>query len=169
MANPSTKQTKVDELVDEFRTSGNQDRAFDNLAAARLGVNLTDLHCLNIIERSGGLTASALAAQAGLTSGAITGVIDRLERAGYARRERDAGDRRRVMIAVTPAFYAAADQIWGPLRADWDTVITRRFTAQQLDTVIAFLRTANDLARRHMDRVRDETPAPAAAAARRGR
>ena len=51
----------MNELISEFRISGNQDNAFDNLAAERLGVNRTDLHCLNIIENSGGLTAGELA------------------------------------------------------------------------------------------------------------
>jgi DNA-binding MarR family transcriptional regulator len=153
MSSRPTKQTKIDELVDEFRISGNQDRAFDNLAAQRLGVNLTDLHCLNVIERQGGVTAGELAAGAGLTSGAITGVIDRLERAGYARRERDPGDRRRVSIQVTPAFYEAAGGIWGPVKQDWDATLAGRFSAEQLDTVIAFLRATNDVTRRHIERV----------------
>src|SRR3954468_8041839 len=50
------KQQLVDELVTAFRTSGNQDNAFDNLAADRLGINRTHLLCLNAIENSGGLT-----------------------------------------------------------------------------------------------------------------
>jgi DNA-binding MarR family transcriptional regulator len=156
MSNRSTKQTKIDELVDEFRVSGNQDRAFDNLAAQRLAVNLTDLHCLNVIERRGSVTAGELAADVGLTSGAITGVIDRLERAGYARRERDPGDRRRVGVTVTPAFYAAAAGIWGPVKQDWDVALSGGFTGEQLDVVIAFLRATNDIIRRHMERVDDE-------------
>jgi DNA-binding MarR family transcriptional regulator len=156
MATRPTKQAKVDDLVDEFRIGGNQDRAFDNLAAQRLGVNLTDLHCLNIIEERGGVTAGELAAEAGLTTGAITGVIDRLERAGYAARTRDGGDRRKVTVGVTDAFYATAGEIWGPLKADWDRLLTGRFTAAQLDTVIDVLRTTNEIARRHMDRVRDD-------------
>jgi DNA-binding MarR family transcriptional regulator len=156
MSSRITKQTKIDELVDEFRVSGNQDRAFDNLAAQRLGVNLTDLHCLNVIQQRGSVTAGELAADAGLSSGAITGVIDRLERAGYARREPDPGDRRRVSVAVTPEFYAAAAGIWGPVRQDWDATLARRFTGEQLDVVIAFLRATNDITRRHMERVDDE-------------
>jgi DNA-binding MarR family transcriptional regulator len=156
MSRRPTKQTKIDDVVDEFRVSGNQDRAFDNLAAQRLGVNVTDLHCLNVIGRRGSLTAGELAADAGLTSGAITGVIDRLERAGYARRERDADDRRRVSVEVTPAFHAAAAGIWGPVKHDWDAALTSRFTGEQLDVVIAFLRATNDITRRHMERVDDE-------------
>src|SRR5438270_8749054 len=103
MAPRKSKRELVDELIREFRISGNQDSAFDNLAAQRLGVNETDLHCLNIIENRGGLTAGELAAQSGLTNGAITGVLDRLERAGYARRVADPADRRRVNVEVSPA------------------------------------------------------------------
>ncbi len=79
--------------------------------------------------RAGGVTAGALAAEAGLTTGAVTGVVDRLERAGYARRVRDATDRRRVQIEVTEDFYARADEIWRPVAAEWRSELARRFTA----------------------------------------
>lgn len=148
------KKQLIEELVSEFRTSGNQDSAFDNLAAERLGVNRTDLHALNTIENAGGLTAGELAAQTGLTSGAVTGVIDRLERAGYARRITDPKDRRRVKVEVTPEFYARAGKIWGPLAADWESTLSSRFTADELEEVIEFLRATNELGRRHMERVR---------------
>jgi DNA-binding MarR family transcriptional regulator len=149
-----TKRDLVDELVSEFRVSGNQDSAFDSLAAAHLGVNRTDLHCLNIIENSGGLSAGALAAEAGLTTGAVTGVIDRLERAGYARRVPDPADRRRVKVEVTRRFYANADRIWGPVKADWESTLGARFTAEQLARAIDFLRITNEIGRRHLERLR---------------
>jgi DNA-binding MarR family transcriptional regulator len=149
-----TKSELIGELVGEFRMSGNLDSAFDGLAAERLGVNRTDLHCLNIIENSGGLTAGELAAQAGLTTGAVTGVIDRLERVGYARRIPDAADRRRVKVEVTRHFYANADRIWGPVMADWQSTLGERFTAEQLERAIEFLRATNEIARRHLERLR---------------
>jgi DNA-binding MarR family transcriptional regulator len=155
MAQPrKPKNELISELVSEFRISGNQDSAFDNLAAERLGLNRTDLHCINIIENSGGLTAGELAAEAGLTTGAVTGVLDRLERRGFARRVPDPEDRRRVKLEVTPKFYARADKIWGPLAADWESSLSERFTAQQLERVIEFLRTTNEVGRKHMERVR---------------
>src|SRR4029450_7222494 len=89
------KKELIDELVSEFRISGNQDSAFVNLAAERLGVNRTDLHCLNTIENAGGLTAGELARETGLTTGAVTGVIDRLERAGAPPPVPAPGERRR--------------------------------------------------------------------------
>jgi DNA-binding MarR family transcriptional regulator len=154
MTSRSSKQSKVDELVEQFRLSGNQDGAFDNLAAQRLGVSVSDLHCLNIIESQGRLTAGALAAAAGLTTGAITGVVDRLERAEYVRRVRDRADRRKIGVEVTPKFYARAETIWAPLRQDWDHTLRSRFTSQQLDSAIDFLRSTNEIVARHIERLK---------------
>lgn len=146
----------LDALIREFRVSGNQDDAFDALAAARLGVSASDLHCLNIIENGRGLTAGEVAAESGLTAGAVTGVIDRLDKAGYAHRVPDPNDRRRVRVEVTPAFYAAAEQIWGPMAADWHTTLAGAFTSEQLDTIVAFLHLSNEIGRRQLDRLRHD-------------
>ena len=154
MTSRRKKSELIDELVREFRTSGNQDDAFDTLAAQRLGVNETDLHCLNIVENAGGITAGKLAVLSGLTTGAVTGVIDRLERHGFARRVQDPEDRRRVRIEVTRAFYARADKIWGPVRADWGRALAK-FSNEELKLITEFLRASNEVGRRHLDRVRE--------------
>jgi DNA-binding MarR family transcriptional regulator len=153
VASRSSKRDLVAEVIREFRISGNLDNAFDNMAAERLGVNETDLYCLNIIENSGGLTAGELAAQAGLTNGAITGVLDRLERAGFARRVADPADRRRVNVEVTDAFYGHADRIWGPMAADWQSTLAKRFTAEELKRIADFLRATVEIGRRQVDRL----------------
>jgi DNA-binding MarR family transcriptional regulator len=150
---PSKKEL-VNELITEFRVSGNQDDAFDHLAAERLGVNETDLHCLNIIQNSGGVTAGDLATEAGLTTGAVTGVIDRLERVGFARRVHDPADRRRVKVEVTPKFHSRADRIWGPVATDWSKTLSREFSADELERITEFLRATNQITRRHMERLR---------------
>jgi DNA-binding MarR family transcriptional regulator len=152
---PRAKKELIDELIRQFRISGNQDDAFDSLAAASLGVSETDLRCLNIIENASGLSAGDLAVQSGLTAGAITGVIDRLERAGFARRVSDRADRRRVRVEVTARFYRHADRIWGPLAADWHATLGKRFTADELQRTTDFLRATNEVGRRHLDRLRE--------------
>lgn len=144
----------LDELIAEFRRSCNQDDAFDVLAADVLGLNQTDLHCVNIIENAGGVTAGELAVQSGLTTGAVTGVIDRLERAGYARRVPDPADRRRVRVEVTPQFYESASHVWGPISADWETTLSEQFTEQQLGHALEFLRAVNQISARHLERLR---------------
>jgi DNA-binding MarR family transcriptional regulator len=149
----SLKADKIAALISAFRTGGNLDRAFDNRAAEALGVNLTDLHCLNIVENRGGVTAGALAAEAGITTGAVTGVMDRLERAGYARRVPDPADRRRVKIEVTDQFYARADEIWRPVAAEWQAELACRFSGDQLDLINEFLNTTNELTRRQLERI----------------
>ena len=146
------KDELIDELIAAFRDSGNQDDAIDNLAAKRLGVNRTDLLALNAIENAGGLTAGELAVAAGLTTGAVTGVIDRLERAGYARRVADPSDRRRVKLEVTPEFYARAAEIWAPMAADWRTALTR-FTRSDLERLLDVLRATTEVGRRHLERL----------------
>ena len=155
MPSRTNKQQQVGELIELFRRNGNQDRAFDHLAAELLGVNDTDLECLTIIERRGGVTAGELAKESGLTTGAVTGVIDRLERAGYARRSPDEADRRKVLIEVTPCFYERARRIWGPMAREWQQLIGKRFTAEQLEVVADFLRASTEIGRRHTERLRE--------------
>ena len=143
----------VGEVIARFRAATNRDAAFDKLAAARLGVSVTDLHCVNIVESRAGLTAGELAVESGLTTGAVTAVVDRLERAGYARRVRDEHDRRKVKVEVTDAFYARAGEIWGPVAADWQAALARRFTVAELATIAAFLAQVDELGQRHVERL----------------
>ncbi len=150
-----SKRKKIGELIAAFRANGNQDAAFDAIAARRLGVSPTDLHCLNIIQARGGVTAGELASASGLTTGAVTGVIDRLERVGYARRARDGEDRRRVNVEVTDRFLDEASGIWGPVAAEWQAGIGRRFSAAELDVAIRLLRDTEAIGARHLKRLED--------------
>jgi DNA-binding MarR family transcriptional regulator len=75
--------------------------AVGQAAAARIGINQTDLICLNALFRQGPMTAGQLAAAIGLTTGATTTAIDRLQRAGFAHRRNDPNDRRRVVVAAS--------------------------------------------------------------------
>ncbi|QFZ16478.1 MarR family winged helix-turn-helix transcriptional regulator [Saccharothrix syringae] len=77
---------------------------FHTRVAERMGLSPTDEKCLDLAMRAEGpLTAGRIAELSGLSTGAVTGVIDRLERAGYVRRVRDPHDRRKVLVEVTLA------------------------------------------------------------------
>ncbi len=147
------KSDLIADLIARYRTAANRDVAFDKLAAERLGVSVTDLHCLNIVESRHGVTAGELAVESGLTTGAVTAVIDRLERVGFARRVRDEGDRRKVKVEVTDAFYARAGEIWGPVAAEWQAAMADRFSAAELATIVAFLEQVDELGQRHAARL----------------
>ena len=87
----------------------------DQLAAARYGLNRTDMRGLDLIGQAGRLTPTELARRLGLTTGGVTSVIDRLERAGYARRLPDPNDRRRLLVETTDATAARDAEVFGPL------------------------------------------------------
>ena len=99
-------------LIWEIRATQAAVDAVDDAFADYLGVNRTDARCLDILERDGPMPAGELARAVGLTTGAVTAVLDRLERAGYARRTRDSEDRRRVLVEVTPKVRRAAEEIF---------------------------------------------------------
>ncbi|HEY5168428.1 MAG TPA: MarR family transcriptional regulator [Thermoleophilia bacterium] len=95
---------------DELRRAGDQ---LDEAVAMQFGLNRTDLRCLGILYRRGRVTAGELAEESGLTPGAITTVLDRLERGGYATRVPDPGDRRRVLVVSTVATREIGARIQG--------------------------------------------------------
>ena len=75
---------------------------FAQAVAEHAGISNSDMDCMDFLNFEGRMTAGRLAELTGLTTGAITGVIDRLEKAGFVRRERDDNDRRKVFIAPVP-------------------------------------------------------------------
>src|SRR5215831_6290069 len=83
-----------------MRRTGSLMQLMGQAAADRIGINSTDLICLNILSFSGHMTAGELARATGLTTASITGVIDRLEEAGFVHRDRDPHDRRRVVVRI---------------------------------------------------------------------
>ena len=104
---------------------------FANAVAERLAVNPTDVECLGVIAGSERVTAGDLANATGLTTGAITGVIDRLERAGLARRERDRGDRRKVYVRMTRDGGARAMALYASLGRAVDR-LAARYTSDEI-------------------------------------
>jgi DNA-binding MarR family transcriptional regulator len=97
----------------------------DEAAAAYLGVNPTDGRAIDVIDQHGRITAGELARELRLSTGAVTTLVDRLERAGFARRVRDDEDRRRVLIETTPVVAELSAKIYGTPQealesyADW--------------------------------------------------
>ena len=93
-----------------------------DVVAASLGLNPTDLRCLELASSEPEMTPSRLAELSDLTSGAVTGVLDRLERAGFVRRESDPTDRRRLLLRVDP-------ERWAELEAQYAPIIERAVAA----------------------------------------
>lgn len=90
----------VARIGNAMRRMGAQSLIVSQTVAARFGLNTTDLECLDLIQLEGDVPAGRLSAVTGLTSGATTALIDRLERAGYVERIDDPADRRRVLVRI---------------------------------------------------------------------
>jgi DNA-binding MarR family transcriptional regulator len=91
--------------------------ALHDAVAASLGINATDLRCLELLAAEPDVTPSRLADLAGLTTGAVTGVLDRLEEAGFLRRDADPGDRRRIVVRTIPERIGEITAAYEPLVA----------------------------------------------------
>ena len=127
---------------------------FDGLANAALGINRTDSRCLDLVDNAGGsITAGRLAELSGLTTAAVTAVIDRLEAKGYVRRVRDEQDRRRVLVEQTPLVRERVQQIWGPLGEE-GAALVERFSEDEFRAVIAYFEISRELNERHAERIR---------------
>jgi DNA-binding MarR family transcriptional regulator len=128
---------------------------FDGLAADALGVNRTDARCLDIVDNEGGsITAGRLAELSGLTTAAVTAVIDRLAAKGYVLRVRDERDRRLVMVELTDLFRERAGAVWGPLAGEGQRVLDS-FTSDQLRAALAWFEVSREANERHAERVRE--------------
>jgi DNA-binding MarR family transcriptional regulator len=149
-----TKEELIGELLYLFRAHEAANDAFDELAARKLGLNRTDVRCLGIIENEGPMSAGRLAERSGLTTAAITSILDRVERAGYARRRRDENDRRQVIVELTPLIAERGGAIWGPLGEDAQAGLSKLSTTE-LEGAIKILRQGIELNERHSERVRD--------------
>ncbi|MFI1015010.1 MarR family winged helix-turn-helix transcriptional regulator [Streptomyces sp. NPDC020965] len=137
----------------ELRALVSRTVLFHQAVADRLRMSVLDLSCLGALVRRGAMSAGELAGENGVTTGAITGVVDRLEAGGYVRRAKDPLDRRRVVVTLLPQ---AEDRI-GPLFEGLTRSLGRlceKYGEDELRTVVEFLRAAAPVTREETLRLR---------------
>jgi DNA-binding MarR family transcriptional regulator len=117
LSRPKARAALLQELEEAMRRSSAQGVLFGQTVANVAGISGSDLECLDFLNLEGRVTAGRLAEVTGLTTGAITGVVDRLEKAGFVRRERDETDRRKVFIATVPENVAQIGRFYVPMQA----------------------------------------------------
>ena len=140
----------------------------DEAVARCLRLNRTDLRCLSVLSQAGAMSASALADAAGLTRGAMTTALDRIEVAGYARRVWDQQDRRTVRVEMTDAAKKEVEVLYSPLAKEGFQLL-QEFTTQELAAVLRYLEDGRQLQRAHAQRIRGLSDAGAAPRLARGR
>lgn len=106
------RERLIRELTQAARESSRLSVLFRSAAAAQLSMTVTDSECLDFLLETGAATAGQIAAQTNLTTGAITSMIRRLQRAGYVTSERDPADRRKVIVKPVPEKLAATADVY---------------------------------------------------------
>jgi MarR family transcriptional regulator, organic hydroperoxide resistance regulator len=126
---------------------------FNQKVADRVGLHLTDMQCINVLDLLGPTTAGELARQTGLTTGGVTVMIDRLEKAGFVKREPNPDDRRSVLVRINPRKLEKINAFYGE--------INERMAALMADTPISQLDAVSEfLARMNQARAEDAPRAP---------
>lgn len=129
--------TPADRIVLEIRNFIASSIFFNAQAAEKVGLGLTDMQMLHVLQLNGPSTPSRLATATGLSSGGVTVALDRLEKAGFIRREPNPADRRSLLIHLLPARLAKLAAIYEGIEA-----ATRRQLAtlapRDLEAVIRF-------------------------------
>jgi DNA-binding MarR family transcriptional regulator len=147
------KRQGVDGVVRALRRVNFQGSIFGQSVAIRLGLSESDIDALELLIDTGAATAGKLAEVMGLTTGAVTRVIDRLEQAGYVRRKTDPADRRRVVVEVVPERVATVQSLLESLeRASAEEV--DRYSPEQLALIGEFLSRMADLTQAEAARLR---------------
>ncbi len=148
------RETLRAELSDEMRSLQADVDALDEAVAEHLGVNRTDLRCLDVLIQAGSATPGQLGTRLGLTTGSVTAMLDRLAKLGYLTRAADPADRRKVVVAPTALALRKAGEIYGPLAESGSRDIAR-YTEAELRLLLDFLRRSRRLQQEHLSRVKE--------------
>ncbi|WP_144126760.1 MarR family transcriptional regulator [Catellatospora sichuanensis] len=136
----------TNEIKGDLRELRNQLAMLNRQVGARLELNDVDMDCLDLISRHGPLSPSAVARRAGLHPATMTGILDRLERAGWVARERDPADRRGVTVRALPDRAGEMYGLLAGMNSAMDDICAG-YTDAELDVVAGFLSRAIEAGR----------------------
>jgi DNA-binding MarR family transcriptional regulator len=146
------------ELLTALRHFGLENDRLDAMVARRLGAPPTEFKAMDHLQEAGGLTPGQLADRLALTSGAVTALIDRLERLGWAERRAHPSDRRSVIVGTSGGAESEAMQLYRSF-ARAVTTAAGRMSAGEREAAVRFLEEAAGVARRTADELKPSRPA----------
>jgi DNA-binding MarR family transcriptional regulator len=147
------RERLVAELARETRLLAQQMVRFYDAVADQLGLHVTDLACLGTLRDRRRAAAGELATELGLTSGAVTRVIDRLHRGGFVRRVRDPNDGRRVIVELVPESEVSVAGLFAGQAAQITESVADR-TDAELRFLLGYMRERTEVARGEANRLR---------------
>ncbi len=153
MADQEPRQELLNQAGLAARLHQNAYDRFEDAASEYFGVNRTAMRCMDVLERAGRLSAGDVARQTGLTSGAVTALLDRLEAAGYVRRIRDTTDRRRILVELTETARQGAAEVYGPLVEAF--VEYEKYTDDELRLITRYIERGSEVLLAHAQRIEE--------------
>ena len=141
--NQDSKEALIGRLMLAMRRSSAAGVLHGQAIARRVGINSSDLECLDLILLNGPSTAGEIARRTGLTSGAVTGLIDRLERLGLVERMADAQDRRKVLVRVREDKIAPIGALFAPMEKSMQGLLAG-YSRDELKTLLDFAERAGE-------------------------
>lgn len=146
-----------EELIDQILSSGREESRyaalFRNHVAQALKIYSTDLECFEYLQAHGPAPVGVLSAMRGLSSGAMTSVIDRLETAGFVRREHDKKDRRKVFVFPTEEKADACSMYYGPYTDNIRSFLSK-FSELELNAIVSFYQKLIVIDKSEIDKVK---------------
>ena len=156
-ADPPASRSGVERVTAELGALSSALDRLDQFAAERLGLNRTDQRALDLVGRSGSIAPTRLARALGMSTGATSTVIDRLESAGYVRRETDPVRRRGTAVRMTEDATARCSTIFDPLITA-TAAQAARSSDEELAIIADFLAAHRELLHDHLDRAQSVEP-----------
>lgn len=163
VSGPGAERRRLEgEFLLAMRRAGSIMQLLGQVSADRIGINATDLNCLNLVALTGHMTAGDLAKQTGLSTASITGVLDRLEEGGFVRRVRDPHDRRRVIaeLADGPGLREVGST-FGPVVKAWRATAAD-YSDDELRLLLEFQGKLEEIMRSQLARLRGDDGTPPA-------
>jgi DNA-binding MarR family transcriptional regulator len=133
----SSRERLMKRIMWQGRRLSSISMLYSMATADHLGMNLSDMLCLGILAGAGPITPGQLATLIGLSTGSVTGLVDRLERLDLVRRERDEEDRRRIVLHLNTGRAQEISQAFEPmLEAGWQNL--EQFTDEELNAIARY-------------------------------
>lgn len=142
----SNRREIIAKIADLLREQSTQTVLFHAIIAEQFGLHTTDHKALDIIVKSDRMTAGQLAETTRLTTGAVTGVIDRLEKAGFVRRVFDSNDRRRIFVELVPDTVERMAPVFAPIQKQTESLLGK-YSDAELVVIADFVEQCVELAK----------------------
>jgi DNA-binding MarR family transcriptional regulator len=142
---PSSQDEAIARLTTMLRRMGAASALHSQAVARRVGLSSVDLECLDMILLAGPVTAGQIMEHTKLTSGAVTGLIDRLAKKGYVERAADPQDRRKVIVRIVPEAIRPLQELFAPM-AERSAALMGQYSPKELELIAGFVEKGTALA-----------------------